>query len=125
MGAAGRPAKLRQAVLACMRGNPLHWSRYYPADEPARSFHLEYSLSDRVRYYWNREEVVQAQARLFANLRRVPLPLALLSQHFPVEYDSVRARIAGGPEALVVAHIGRVLDDYWRACVPQRMYSNA
>jgi D-tagatose-1,6-bisphosphate aldolase subunit GatZ/KbaZ len=70
--------------------------------------------------------VVQAQARLFANLRQWPLPLALLSQHFPVEYDSVRAgELPADPEALVVAHIGRVLDDYWRACVPQRMYSDA
>ncbi len=120
------PAKLRQTVLACMRSDPRHWSRYYPADEPARSFHLEYSLSDRVRYYWNREEVVQAQARLFANLRQRPLPLALISQYLPAEYGSVRAgELPADPEALVVAHIGRVLDDYSRACGPQRMNADA
>jgi D-tagatose-1,6-bisphosphate aldolase subunit GatZ/KbaZ len=113
------PANLRDVVLASMRHDPRHWQRYYPADEPARGFHLEYSLSDRIRYYWSRDEVVAAQARLFANLRQRPVPLALLSQHFPAEYARVRAGdLPADPEALVVARVGRVLDDYWRACQP-------
>ena len=111
------PANLRDVVLASMRADPRHWQRYYPADEPARGFHLEYSLSDRIRYYWSRDEVVAAQSRLFANLRQRPIPLALLSQHFHDEVARVRAGdLPADPEALVVARVGRVLDDYWRAC---------
>jgi D-tagatose-1,6-bisphosphate aldolase subunit GatZ/KbaZ len=120
------PANLRDGVLACMREDPRHWQRYYPADEPARGFHLEYSLSDRIRYYWSRAEVAAAQERLFANLRRRSIPLALLSQYFPAEAARVRAGdLPADPEALVVAHVGRVLDDYWQACQPQRMKTHA
>lgn len=119
-------SNLREVVLASMREDPRHWQRYYPAEEPARGFHLEYSLSDRIRYYWSRDEVVAAQARLFANLRRRPIPLALLSQHFPAVLARVRAGdLAADPEALVVAHVGHVLDDYWRACQPGRTKTHA
>jgi D-tagatose-1,6-bisphosphate aldolase subunit GatZ/KbaZ len=121
-----KPANLREVVLGCMRQDPRHWQRYYPADEPARGFHLEYSLSDRIRYYWSRDDIAAAQARLFANLRQRPMPLALLSQHFPAEVARVRAGdLPAEPEALVVAHLGRVLDDYWQACQPRRMKTHA
>jgi D-tagatose-1,6-bisphosphate aldolase subunit GatZ/KbaZ len=120
------PARLRETVLQSMRADPRHWQRYYPDDEPARTYHLDYSLSDRVRYYWSRPEVIEAQARLFANLRGQPLPLALLSQHFPAEYARVRSReLDADPEALVMARVGRVLDDYWQACGPQRTAAHA
>lgn len=123
---AGARAGLRETVLACMRGDPGHWQRYYPADEPERTYHLQYSLSDRIRYYWTHPEVVAAQSRLFGNLRRRPLPFALLSQHFPQESRAVaQGELPADPQALAMARVGRVLDDYWRACAPPRMHSDA
>lgn len=123
---AGATAGLRETVLACMRDDPRHWQRYYPAGEPDCTWHLEFSLSDRIRYYWTRPEVVQAQARLFDNLRRRPMPRALLDRHFPDASCGVTTDpLPVDPEALVLAHVGRLLDDYWRACGSSRTLADA
>ncbi len=110
-------ARLRQVTLECMRSDPRHWVRHYPGDLSERDFHLDYSLSDRIRYYWTRPEVIAAQEKLFANLVENPPPAALLSQYFPESYPGIRSgHLEAGPEALVIERIGRVLDGYRAAC---------
>ncbi len=112
-----RAARLRQVTLECMRSDPRHWVRHYPGDVAQRDFHLDYSLSDRIRYYWTRPEVIAAQQKLFANLVENPPPAALLSQYFPESYPAIRSgHLEAGPEALVIDRIGRVLDGYRAAC---------
>ena len=109
--------RLREVALSSMRGDPRHWLRHYPDDPVHRDFNLDYSLSDRIRYYWTRPDVARAQSQLFANLAKSPPPASLLSQYFPELYPSLRdGQIAAGPEALVTERIGRVLDGYWTAC---------
>jgi len=116
--AAGR-AKLRDVAIARMKAEPGHWRRYYHETGAALDLQLQYSLSDRIRYYWPDAEIAAAQARLFANLRDHPAPLPLLSQHLPVAYAAVRAGQATlDPTDLVVAHIGATLDAYHGACHP-------
>ena len=59
----------------------------------AGSWHLDqqYSLSDRIRYYWPVPAVEAALERLLANLDANPPPLTLLSQYLPLQYEAVRA----------------------------------
>jgi len=110
---------LRDITIARMHAEPIHWRRYYHATGAARDLQLQYSLSDRVRYYWPDPAIAAAQDRLFANLRQTPTSSALLSQYLSAAHAAVRAgRATRDPVDLVVAHIAVTLDNYWMACQP-------
>lgn len=117
--AAPRRAGLREIALERMRAEPGNWRKYYHAQGPALSLQLQYSLSDRIRYYWPDARIVAAQEQLFANLRDVAPSLPLVSQHLPLAYAAVRAGTASlDPADLVMAHIAATLDAYHGACHP-------
>ncbi len=81
---------LRSVVVETMRADPKHWRSHYH-DAATESLDLQFSLSDRVRYYWPCPQVQKACAELLERLRRVPIPLTLLSQYLPLQYEAVRA----------------------------------
>jgi D-tagatose-1,6-bisphosphate aldolase subunit GatZ/KbaZ len=112
-------ARLRETALARMQAEPKQWRKYYHAEGAELALQLQYSLSDRIRYYWPDPEIVAAQERLFANLRASPPPLSLVSQHLPLAYPAVRSGATTlDPAELVIAHIGVTLDAYHGACHP-------
>jgi D-tagatose-1,6-bisphosphate aldolase subunit GatZ/KbaZ len=112
-------ANLRDVAIARMKAEPGNWRKYYHETGAALDLQLQYSLSDRIRYYWPDAEIVAAQAKLFANLRAHVPPLPLLSQYLPVAYAAVRAGTATlDPVDLIVAQIGATLDAYHGACNP-------
>ena len=109
---------LKQAALGAMRRDPRYWKSYYtnPASE---IFDLQYSLSDRIRYYWSAPEVQESCDALLANLRSRGIPLTLLSQYFPLQFGAVReGSLANDPRELVLDAVAQVLKDYSRACYP-------
>ncbi|HEY1492524.1 MAG TPA: D-tagatose-bisphosphate aldolase, class II, non-catalytic subunit [Steroidobacteraceae bacterium] len=107
---------LQQVVLAAMRKDPKYWRAYY-SDGPGQTLELQYSLSDRIRYYWNVPEVRAACAALICDLRARGMPLGLLSQYLPRQYAAIRSgRIANEPHAVLLAAVRAVLDGYARAC---------
>jgi D-tagatose-1,6-bisphosphate aldolase subunit GatZ/KbaZ len=115
----GRRANLREVALARMHAEPAHWSKYYDAEGAALDFQLQYSLSDRIRYYWPDAAIVAAQDKLFANLRESVPPLALVSQYLPIAFAAYRAGDATlDPADLVIAHVNATLDAYYGACHP-------
>lgn len=106
----------REVALERMRADPANWEKYYE-EGPQLGFDLQYSFSDRIRYYWPDPAIAEAQARLFANLARQPIPLALISQYLPTVYPAVRdGSVAPEPHALVIAHIRAALVPYSAAC---------
>ena len=112
-------AHLRETVIKRMKAEPGHWQKYYHAAGAALDLQLQYSLSDRIRYYWPDKAIVAAQDALFANLRATPPSLPLLSQYLPVAYAAVRAGEASlDPVDLIIAHVGATLDAYHGACHP-------
>lgn len=112
-------AKLREVTLARMRAEPANWRKYYHATGDALTLQLQYSLSDRVRYYWPDSEISEAQDRLFANLREAVPPLSLVSQYLPLAYAALRSgQTSLDPAELVMAHVGATLDAYHGACYP-------
>lgn len=112
-------ANLRAVAVERMREAPGNWRKYYHADGTALDLQLQYSLSDRIRYYWPDAAITAAQDRLFANLRATPAPLPLISQHLPLAYAVVRAHTAtADPADLVMAHVAATLDAYHGACYP-------
>ena len=112
-----RRARLRDVVLERMREEPSHWQRYYHSRDHALVIDLQYSLSDRIRYYWPDTVIEQARQRLFDNLRRDPPPMSLISQFMPHALNALRTGDAtADPLSLTIAHISAALDDYHHAC---------
>ncbi|MET4568861.1 D-tagatose-bisphosphate aldolase, class II, non-catalytic subunit [Rhodanobacter soli] len=112
-----RRAHLRDVVLARMREQPGYWQRYYHSQGHALTVDLQYSLSDRIRYYWPDPVIEQACQRLFDNLRANPPPIPLISQFLPHALHALRTGIATrDPLSLTMAHIRAALDDYHHAC---------
>jgi len=109
-------AGLKEVVLRQMRSNPKYWRSYYT--EPGReTFDLQYSLSDRIRYYWTVPEVQQTCAALLEQLSRTELPLTLLSQYLPVQYTAIReGRLAHDARAILLDGVAQVLRQYAQAC---------
>jgi D-tagatose-1,6-bisphosphate aldolase subunit GatZ/KbaZ len=114
--AAADQARLRDVTLQRLRDEPGHWQRYYHAQGDALTVDLQYSLSDRIRYYWPDAQIEQARQRLFDNLRAAPPPLPLVSQYLPHAVHALRNGTATlDPHSLAMAHVSAVLDDYHHA----------
>jgi D-tagatose-1,6-bisphosphate aldolase subunit GatZ/KbaZ len=117
-GAAARGG-VRAAILAAMRRDPRHWRKYYHGQGQELELQLEYSLSDRIRYYWPAPDVVAALQRLAAAFVSGAPPLALLSQYLPAAYAAVRrGQLAPRLPDLVIHHVRQVLGHYSEACQP-------
>ena len=115
-----RRANLRQVAIERMREQPGYWQRYYHSQGDALAIDLQYSLSDRIRYYWPDPAIEQARRKLFENLSDTPPPIPLISQFLPHALHALRNGTAGNdPLSLAMAHIGAVLDDYYHACHDQ------
>ena len=76
-----------------------------------------YSYSDRVRYYWNAPQALDAVQKLMTNLRDVTIPETLLSAYLPEQYHAVRAgRLQPRALPLILDSIRTVLRPYASAC---------
>ncbi|MDY6945458.1 MAG: D-tagatose-bisphosphate aldolase, class II, non-catalytic subunit [Pseudomonadota bacterium] len=110
---------LRSTAIEVMRSDPRHWRSYYH-DAQRETLDLQFSLSDRIRYYWPHPRITRAYESLLARLRSVSLPLTLLSQFMPQQYDAVRAgRLQASVDELLDDSIAAALRPYLRACGPQ------
>jgi D-tagatose-1,6-bisphosphate aldolase subunit GatZ/KbaZ len=112
-----RGPDLRRQVVAVMRADPRHWRGHYHGEGESLDFDLQYSLSDRIRYYWPHGQVRQAVAAMMERLARRPIPLALLSQFLPRQHDSIReGRIGATPHELLREGVAAALRPYIAAC---------
>lgn len=107
---------LREVALQTMYADPRHWRSHYR--DPARTaLDLQFSLSDRIRYYWPHPQIQAACESLLSRLRRTGVPLTLLSQYLPHQYEAVRAgQLPASADALLADGIGRALRPYMHAC---------
>jgi len=111
------PSRLRPVVEEVMLSQPEHWEKHYPSSAERCILERGYSFSDRIRYYWPNPRIQKSLNRLIENLKRVTIPLSILSQYLPGEYKAVRRElISKTPEALIEHKIQTVIDDYRFAC---------
>jgi D-tagatose-1,6-bisphosphate aldolase subunit GatZ/KbaZ len=111
-------ASLKDTMIEEMRRNPRYWSGYY-MDRERQDFDLQFSLSDRIRYYWTAPAVEQACAQLLQRLAATGIPLTLISQYLPLQYTAIReGRLTSDPRALVLDAVEQVLRHYDHACRP-------
>jgi D-tagatose-1,6-bisphosphate aldolase subunit GatZ/KbaZ len=112
-------SNFRSVAIARMKADSRHWAKYYHAHGAALDHDLQYSLSDRIRYYWPDPEIMRAQEKMFRNLAKNPPPQALISQYLPVAHAAVRNGLIGdSPGELVMAHVWSTLDGYHAAVSP-------
>jgi len=114
---------LKDVVLAEMKRNPRYWKAYY-TNSGQQDFDLQFSLSDRIRYYWSTPVVDTACAQLLEALATRGIPLTLISQYLPVQYAAIReGRLANDPRELVLDGVEQVLRHYDRACRPRVLHA--
>ena len=114
-----RSSRVRETILAAMSAAPGHWKKYYASDGQQLEVDWQYSLSDRIRYYWSVPAVESALQRLLANLDANPPPLTLLSQYLPRQHEAIRAgRLRLNAREIVLYHVDLVLQQYSSACAP-------
>jgi D-tagatose-1,6-bisphosphate aldolase subunit GatZ/KbaZ len=100
-----------------MMDDQAYWLKYYPGTPGQQLLQRRYSFSDRVRYYWQRPAVEASLEKLFSNLEEMKIPLSLLSQYLPSQYESVReGRLVLDPKGLARDKIRDVLRIYSYAC---------
>ncbi len=108
---------LRRTLDEAMQANPIHWQRYYGGSPAEQLRARRYSLSDRARYYWPVPTVQAALSRLVSNLSHEPIPLSLLSQYLPGQYEQIRSNaLPNEPGAIIISRIAQVLSSYFYAC---------
>jgi D-tagatose-1,6-bisphosphate aldolase subunit GatZ/KbaZ len=113
-------SRFKEVVLGVMQTNPEAWRKYY-TDGRAQRCDLQFSLSDRIRYYWAHPDVQRSQGVMIANLERNPPPMALLHQYLPIEYDLIRSgQLRSSPHEILIHGIQSVLRRYSDACRPAR-----
>ena len=116
-GQAATIANLKAVLEQSMLDNPQYWQPYYPGSEAQQQFSRQYSLSDRCRYYWPQPQVQQAVQSLLDNLNQRQMPIALLSQYLPIEYQAiVNGELSNQPQAIIHHHIQQVTAQYASAC---------
>lgn len=96
-----------------MLEKPDAWKPYYHGDEFAVRLSRRYGLSDRARYYLTHPRVVSAITQLLSNLDNKTIPIQLISQYLPIQYEKVRSEHLGTTaRELLLDRIGSVIDDY-------------
>jgi D-tagatose-1,6-bisphosphate aldolase subunit GatZ/KbaZ len=114
-----RPSRsnLVEVIERRMLANPEYWQGYYEGDPIAQRTARRYSYSDRLRYYWADDEVDAARRTLLSNLDRTGIPMPLISQFLPYQYDRIRAgELEPVAQSLVIDRIRDAMRPYSRAC---------
>ncbi len=107
---------LRDTLDRAMLKNPVHWRTHHRGTAEEQAFARRFSYSDRCRYYWTDPEVT-AKVRSLLEALKAPIPVQLVSQHFPLALDAVLdGTLKPDGEALVTHAIRRVLGHYAAAC---------
>jgi D-tagatose-1,6-bisphosphate aldolase subunit GatZ/KbaZ len=121
-----RLSQVREVLDAAMLSDPSHWRSYYHGNEDELRRDRIYSYSDRCRYYWTQPAVKEEVTRLLENFRSINIPLPLISQYLPLEYESIRSgELLAVPERMIEHHIRLVLRIYADACGVGRSLSNS
>jgi D-tagatose-1,6-bisphosphate aldolase subunit GatZ/KbaZ len=104
----GQRSNIMQVLEQVMLKQPKYWKKYYRGNEAEQAFKRNYSLSDRIRYYWAQPDVKHSLSRLMQNLGDEVLPYSLLSEFAGVTNLSATE--------IIEYMINKVLENYLGAC---------
>jgi len=102
-----------------MLGQPKYWENHYRGSANAQANARKYSFSDRSRYYWPVNDVQTAVQKLIRNLEKKVIPLTMLSQYLPEQYENIRSGITPNDYCDIIQDkLFRLLDVYMVATKP-------
>jgi len=100
-----------------MQSAPHHWQEYYTGNGFEQLVARKYNFYDRSRFFLENKDVRKMRKRLYDNLTANPVPLTVLRQFMPRQYERVAAgELANEPKALVMDAVRYALRRYSRAC---------
>lgn len=109
----GKRADFIKVLDQVMLDSPQNWEHHYHGDESELAFARKYSYSDRSRYYLGEKETVSAIGKLFENLSQKEVPMSLLHQYMPLQYEKVRdGRLTRNPKELAKDVVKEVMKVY-------------
>lgn len=110
-----RCSGIKAAIVKEMDADDKYWKKYYQGTEEEIAFKKLYSYSDRCRYYLPAASVTSAIDRLLENTGEVPV--ALISQYFPRQYERVvRGELGRDGLSIILDRIGDWYNTYATAC---------
>lgn len=97
-----------------LSAEPNYWIQYYHGSKEELQLKRKYSYSDRCRYYFEHSQVKKAEGLLIEHLSGIEIPLYLVSQYLPVQYQKIReGKIFNHPMAMIEDKIRDVMDRYY------------
>ena len=110
---AAEQAYFIETLEQVMTENPNNWKKHYHGSFKQLGLARKYSYSDRCRYYMGDEKVVTAIETLFTNLTKYPIPMNMLHQYMPIQYEKVRSgKLSLSPKALALDGVAQFMADY-------------
>ncbi len=110
------PSNIIEVLEQAMQDEPKYWLKHYHGNESQLAYARKYSYSDRIRYYWPQKSVADALDVLLKNLQAEPLPISLIGQYLPAQYQALRnGQITNNPNDLIHHKIMEVLQVYSNA----------
>ena len=107
------PSNLIATLENAMTSKPEYWKEHYKGTEEEIRLAMNFSYSDRIRYYWTDTTVEQSVNTLINNLSSVEIPDTLISQFLPKQYYELRnGLIKKKPLDLILSKISEVLTIY-------------
>jgi len=111
--AAEKQADFKGVLEKTMLVSPGNWIKHYHGTDEEKRIKRMFSYSDRCRYYLTQPEVVEAQAKLLANMNAVTISMGMLHQYMPKQYYKVRdGELSIKAEELVKDFVATFIDDY-------------
>lgn len=105
-----------EVLEQAMQDEPKYWQKHYHGNESQLAFARKYSYSDRIRYYWPQKSVADALDILLNNLKAESIPISLIGQYMPAQYEALReGQIKNNPNDLIHHKIMEVLQVYSNA----------
>ncbi|HCQ7060350.1 tagatose-bisphosphate aldolase subunit GatZ [Klebsiella oxytoca] len=110
-------SRVMEVIDEVMLNEPGYWQKYYRPTWSQAMVDIHFSLSDRIRYYWPHPRIRQSVEKLMANLTETKLPLGLISQYMPVQFERLSLNeLAAVPHDLILDKIQDVLRAYRYGC---------
>lgn len=109
-----------EVIDEVMLNEPGYWKKYYRPTWSQAMVDIHFSLSDRIRYYWPHPRIRQSVEKLITNLDGVSLPLGLISQYLPMQFERLSSgTLTATPNNLIIDKIQDVLRAYRFGCVAE------
>lgn len=113
-------SRILEVIDEVMLDEPGYWKKYYRPTWSQAMVDIHFSLSDRIRYYWPHPRIRASVEKMIANLSAVTLPLGLISQYLPVQFERLlHNEIVATPQNLITDKIQDVLRAYRYGCAEE------